>query len=129
MARLLRARDDVSPSAPTACYALLRRYWAELKHTGEMGRRAKITATKCGTYIIQLKGILWSQVRRPTGVVLNELHIDFSDVAPFVNELSTFALTHLSLRVKSALQRVASGRYAVTRTAGVVCPWGMPQTT
>jgi len=25
-----------------------------------MGRRVKITATKCGTYIIELKGVLWS---------------------------------------------------------------------
>jgi hypothetical protein len=75
-----------------------------------MGRRLKIAATKCGTYIIELKGVLWSKVRRPTGVVLNELDVDFSNVAAFVDELTTFALAHLSLRVKSALQRVASGR-------------------
>ena len=83
--RLRRARDDVSPSAPTACYALPRRYRPKLEYTRKVGRGMQIASTKCSPHVVEFEGVLWCEIGRLTGVVVDEINVDLSNVAPLLD--------------------------------------------
>lgn len=101
----------------------------EAEDAGVAGGEFYVTAAEGVSDIIEFVGIVHGQIRRPVITTIHQFHIDFGGIVSFINHLRTNSLAHFLLPIKSSSHNSGSGRYAVTRTAGPVWPFGIPQTT
>ena len=79
--------------------------------------------------IVELTGVLQSQVGSPAAIGFHQLDIDFRRELTASHESRRRSRTHDRLLSHVSSHLAGSGLYAVTTTAGDSCPAGIPQTT
>jgi len=122
--------NAVQRSPPAPCWASMRRrYGFKPVHPTQRSSCLEVASAQCIAYPIKPRGISNREIGRPGGVVFDKLNSNFSNELPFVNVLCLPSLSHFRRSMKVSSHRVGSGLYAVTSTAGLSKPFGMPQTT
>jgi len=101
----------------------------ESEHACQSRCRLHVAVAERLSDVIEPIGILEREIWGPPFIRIQEFHVDLGHVAPLMHSLRTRSGVHLFLLRKSASQRLGSGRYAVTSTAGDEFPLGMPHTT
>lgn len=94
-----------------------------------LGCTRSIPRTERVPDIVELAGVLQSQVGGPAAIGFHQLDIDFRHELAASHESGGRSGTHDGLLSHVSSHLAGSGLYAVTTTAGDSCPAGIPQTT